>query len=922
MFTFRSPFCAAAFASLWLGACSSESIDTQTAVSDVCTTAGIISDSLTNAGPSGTVVHYTATSGCAGGDVAEYQFYELAPGGSWTLARDFSTSPSYTFNTTGLPAGQYDFQVWVRAQGDGVPYESAAYISFTVTGAGSPCTSATLSLPITLGLPGTPVPLTGSAAGCPTPQYAFYELAPGGSWTLVQDYSASSIYLFTDPGTTGDYNFQVWVRDATSVGAYDAYAGAVYTDGFALANQSSAALADGTVVATNFSGKVCQNGLSAGPLGNYIAVCTTDNGVWFGQVVSGAPTVSQLHNPLWAQNNGQIASDPASTNTTGTFPSLHGNGISSFSGGGGQVAFFTSDTGVGNWGRSNSFATLDGPYAYPSTAVVWRSDTSPSGTVAFPRPITAALIGTSTTNYLGSSDTMSNAVVLTGNTTATGTTSNAIGTGVTGKVTSFTPAGSVHDYHLAVNGAGGGGMYWICQSSNAPPTISSFVHDDTGISASDKALVFTVVTDGSTFSNNQTTKRTCGSITNIGDYTLVMYAGLLGGGSLYKTTDGGNSWSLSNTGLPTNASVYTIVLDRPTSSLWAATSSGIYHSSDSGANWSLVGLSGKNVLGLAVIPAVSSSTAAVNFTLATATASGTTATFTTTTPTNIAVTSQVRILGASVAGYNGLWTVSSVLSSTQFTATVGTSGLGASTGGTASISYERIVAATDEQNGIYQSVAPPGTASYTGTNAVACTTGGALTVSPASPIQAGAGNVAFTVAGQGAGGCQSPQYTFYMLPPGGAWSVVQGPSPRATYTLLNGATSPALAGNYSMQIWVKDASSTSAYDMFKASSYTINPSGVPCTAATLSPSVPSPQTVGTPLTLTAGSSTCANPQYSFYELAPGGSWTLMQGPSSTNTYNVNTSGPSGGYNFQVWVKDASSTGAYDVFNALSYTLSP
>jgi hypothetical protein len=69
--------------------------------------------------------------------------------------------------------------------------------------------------------------------------------------------------------------------------------------------------------------------------------------------------------------------------------------------------------------------------------------------------------------------------------------------------------------------------------------------------------------------------------------------------------------------------------------------------------------------------------------IATATESGNTATITTTTPTGFAVGETVTIAGVNVAGYNGTFVIKSVVNPTTFIYTVGTKGLAAGSGGTA-----------------------------------------------------------------------------------------------------------------------------------------------------------------------------------------------------------------------------------------------
>ena len=67
-----------------------------------------------------------------------------------------------------------------------------------------------------------------------------------------------------------------------------------------------------------------------------------------------------------------------------------------------------------------------------------------------------------------------------------------------------------------------------------------------------------------------------------------------------------------------------------------------------------------------------------------ASSSGTTATFTTAAVHNLGVGYVVVVAGVGVAGYNGTWTVTSIVSTTRFTATILSSGLAASGAGTVS----------------------------------------------------------------------------------------------------------------------------------------------------------------------------------------------------------------------------------------------
>src|ERR1041385_151570 len=68
---------------------------------------------------------------------------------------------------------------------------------------------------------------------------------------------------------------------------------------------------------------------------------------------------------------------------------------------------------------------------------------------------------------------------------------------------------------------------------------------------------------------------------------LLMYgAYLLGGGKIFASTDGGDNWAESTTGLPANYGVSAFALKGSTV-FASSTSKGIYKSTDNGANWTL-----------------------------------------------------------------------------------------------------------------------------------------------------------------------------------------------------------------------------------------------------------------------------------------------------------------------------------------------
>ena len=104
---------------------------------------------------------------------------------------------------------------------------------------------------------------------------------------------------------------------------------------------------------------------------------------------------------------------------------------------------------------------------------------------------------------------------------------------------------------------------------------------------------------------------------------------------------------------------------------------------------------------------------------------------------------------------------------------------------------------------------------------------------------------------------------------------------------------------------------------------------VPCSGMNATASPPSSAQVGSPLTITATATGCANPNYEFWMQPPGGTWSVVQRYSPSPTLSLDTTPmPPGSYRFSVWARDMGSSGTngtppdtYDAFSAFNYTLS-
>jgi hypothetical protein len=456
---------------------------------------------------------------------------------------------------------------------------------------------------------------------------------------------------------------------------------------------------------TNFTGKVCVDGMRYGSPSQTpeLVVCTEDNGIWRGFVQSGVPPVP-LTDPLWAFANGTTVGQMVT--------SLLGRGVAVFIVNG-KVWFWTRDASP----ALNLFGS--NPSGFNANPPTWQ--TGNGNQASFAQTIYSVLPGSSNNNYLAGWDPVSGeAVALHGNTIATACTMNGglgcswpvlLGSGVTGTATSVVSGNAnlnntTFDIHVAVTGtkpdgtAGtGAGIYWSCDNG------ASYVEDDSGIAAADKPLLNVLAADTNTYGTH--TARTCPTnSTMITIYATTMYAAVLGGASIYKTTDGGATWAPANTGLPAGVSVYSISIDIGGSSqlLYAATGVGVYKSSDGGAHWALDGMEGSVVR--AVIMESKHAGAAIIASPNGATESGNVATFTTNggTPPKVGDVISVQFVG--VAGYNGIWTVSSVIPPNQFTVTLPTTGLAASGGGNFYRVKPRVFAATDQESVILQNNLP------------------------------------------------------------------------------------------------------------------------------------------------------------------------------------------------------------------------
>jgi FtsP/CotA-like multicopper oxidase with cupredoxin domain len=172
--------------------------------------------------PRGTQILFTA-----GGGAFQFQFRALQPGSStWVVARGYSTTTTWTWNSNGVALGTYQFQVYARRVGSVAAFEAVSPIVPYVITDPLAATAATIgAAPASPQPAGTSVLFTGGASGGPGPfQFQFRALQPGQStWVVARAYSTTSTWSWNSTGVPfGTYQFQVYARRVGSTAAFEA----------------------------------------------------------------------------------------------------------------------------------------------------------------------------------------------------------------------------------------------------------------------------------------------------------------------------------------------------------------------------------------------------------------------------------------------------------------------------------------------------------------------------------------------------------------------------------------------------------------------------------------------------------------------------------------------------------------------------
>jgi hypothetical protein len=199
-------------------------------------------------GATGGQVTFTATTSACTNPL--YRFWVQAPDGSWDVAQRYSTTPTFTWNGSGVPAS-VGIEADVIQQTSSVGYDAVKNLTYMVKG----CSGASLTTDSQSPQPpGTTVILTGSST-CPgPPEYRFWVQPPGGSWGVVQDYSTAGTYTWNTTGKPqGSYGLEVDVRDQGATDTYEKVSNLTYVLGTPICRSPTLSASPATSAGTGSS---------------------------------------------------------------------------------------------------------------------------------------------------------------------------------------------------------------------------------------------------------------------------------------------------------------------------------------------------------------------------------------------------------------------------------------------------------------------------------------------------------------------------------------------------------------------------------------------------------------------------------------------------------------------------------------------
>lgn len=168
--------------------------------------------------------------------------------------------------------------------------------------------------------------------------------------------------------------------------------------------------------------------------------------------------------------------------------------------------------------------------------------------------------------------------------------------------------------------------------------------------------------------------------------------------------------------------------------------------------------------------------------------------------------------------------------------------------------------------------------------------------------------------------CPDPLHQWWVRNAAGVWAVAV---PYAVGTTFAWDTAALPDGTYQVGVWAKQTGSPKSYDAFAFVTFTLGviSATTHCQAVNVAATPDSPQSQGTPVTLTAAPHGCDTAQYKWWVRDTKAVWAIVQNYSTSDTYDfTTTSRPPGTYLVGVWVRQTGSTASYEAYSFITYTL--
>ena len=170
----------------------------------------------------GNNVTFTALAS-GGSGTYQYQFMaKVAPAGAFVVGQAYGPSNTWIWNTTGVPPGFYEFQVFARSVGSTAAVEAVNTLVYILTV--PPTTSVGLTAaPVSPVLVDNNVLFTATptVGGTATHQYQFWYRSVGApTFSMAQDYGAANTYTWK--ATAGSYEWKVFARSTGSTAVSEA----------------------------------------------------------------------------------------------------------------------------------------------------------------------------------------------------------------------------------------------------------------------------------------------------------------------------------------------------------------------------------------------------------------------------------------------------------------------------------------------------------------------------------------------------------------------------------------------------------------------------------------------------------------------------------------------------------------------------